>query len=510
LLLACGCPAGTPGPAEPPPAAPLTDRLAALEPWIEQALVDWQVPGLALAVVRRDAVLLSRGYGERRLGSAEPVDGATSFAIASLTKAFTATTLGLLVADGTLGWDDRVVDRLPGFALHDPALAAELRLRDLLSHRAGYETFAGDLLWIGSRFDSAEVLRRAADLEPSWGVRYQYGYSNLMFLAAGAVLEHAAGRSWAALLRERLLGPLGMSRTTTSVAELDGLDNVAVPYMEVDGELLEIPYLPVDNMQPAAALNSCADDLARWLRLQLGDGTLDGQPIVPPEVLAETRAPHTAIPLGPLGRSLIPERHLLSYALGWAVWDYRGRLVVSHEGGLPGMFSYVAFVPEADVGVAVLTNAEQSLTRAVVMQVLDLALDAPPRDWSLALREWEQSLEQPATPGTEPTAVDAAPAGPSLPLSAYAGAYHNPLLGRAELVESPDGLHLALPDHGGLDGTLAPAAGEAFECRWSDPSFGTSIVELDVEQGRAVRLRFQVRPDFIDPLVYEFTRTDDD
>jgi hypothetical protein len=142
--------------------------------------------------------------------------------------------------------------------------------------------------------------------------------------------------------------------------------------------------------------------------------------------------------------------------------------------------------------------------------VLDLALDAPPRDWSVALREWEQSLEQPPAAGTEPADADATPEGPSLPLSAYAGSYLNPLLGRAVLVESPDGLHLALPDHGGLDGPLAQAAGEAFECRWSDPSFGTSTVEFDLEQGRAIRLRFQVRPDFIDPLVYEFTRADDD
>lgn len=509
FALVCGCPAGGAVPTvEAPPPRPLAERLAELGPWVEQALVDWQVPGLALAVVSRDEVLWLRGFGERRLGSGEPVDERTVFAIASNTKPFTATVLALLVTEGTLGWDDRVTERLPGFALHDAAATTELRLRDLLCHRAGYATFAGDLIWIGSDFEAAEVLRRAAGVEPAWGVRYRYGYSNLMYLAAGAVLEQATDRPWAELLRERLLEPLGMTRTTTSVVELDGLENVATPYMEVDGELRELPFLAVDNMQPAAALNSCAADLARWLRLQLGEGALDGTQVVPVEAVADTRAPHTAIPLGPAGRSMIPERHLLSYGLGWAVWDYRGKLVVSHEGGLPGMFSSVAFVPEADLGVAVLINAEESLARAVVLQVLDAALDAPPRDWSCTLREWERALEEQAAAAVE-TAPDAdaePPAPPSLPTAGYTGGYANELLGRAEVVEEPAGLRLRLPDHGGLDGALAPSSGDTFDCRWSDPVFGASEVEFDVEEGRAVRLRFQVYPEFIDPLVYEFRR----
>ncbi|NMC70919.1 MAG: DUF3471 domain-containing protein [Myxococcales bacterium] len=158
--------------------------------------------------------------------------------------------------------------------------------------------------------------------------------------------------------------------------------------------------------------------------------------------------------------------------------------------------------------MAVLINAEALLARAVALQVLDAALDAPPRDWSAALLEWERAAEEQAAASASTEEDRGPPAPPSLPLSGYAGTYENGLLGRAEVAEASGGLHLRLTDHGGLDGPLAPSSGDAFRCRWSNPVFGESEVGFDVEEGRAVRLRFQVRPEFIDPLVYEFRRAE--
>ncbi len=204
--------------------------VAELDAYIEAARVEWQVPGLSVAVVRDDQILLSKGYGVRRVGAAEPVDQHTLFAIASNSKAFTAAALAILVDEGKLKWDDRVTKHLPWFRLKDDVATREMRINDLLSHRGGLGTFSGDLLWWGTDYSPKEILQRAAELEPASSFRSSYGYSNLMFLAAGEVIAAASGQSWQEFVRDRILRPLEMNRTTTSVRDLVTLENFATPH----------------------------------------------------------------------------------------------------------------------------------------------------------------------------------------------------------------------------------------------------------------------------------------
>jgi hypothetical protein len=225
--------------------------------------------------------------------------------------------------------------------------------------------------------------------------------------------------------------------------------------------------------------------------------------------------PNTAVPISPRGRELIPERHLQSYALGWYLWDYRGRLVINHDGGLPGMFSLTAFVPEADLGVAVLCNAESLLTRAVLLRAIDLFTDAPDRDWSGHMLDFLRRAEAEAAAREEADAGSCAPEGcgtpcvpPSPPLDAYVGRYENPLLGAAEVTLGEGRLAIRLTDHGGLDGPLEPTGCALFHCVWSNPIFVESDVTFDVVDAVVRSLSFQVVPDFIDPVAYEFVRVD--
>jgi CubicO group peptidase (beta-lactamase class C family) len=497
--------------ARPPEAAPSApaDPLADLDARVKRVMDAYSVPGLSLAIVKDDQVVAARGYGVRERGKREPVDADTSFAIASNTKAFVGTTLALLDHEKTLDLDDRVADRLPWFRTWNACTTGEMRVRDLVTHRSGLDTWAGDLIWIGSNIDTKTLLSRLRHL-PASGLRQKYGYSNLMFVVAGEVIREVTGKPWDAVVRARLLDPIRMTRTTTSLAAIAELDNVATPHAR-HGEVDEIDvYLPVDNAGAAGALNSTAADMGRWLRVQLGEGRIDGTQIVPPEVLAATRVPHTPMPLG---KNDALGRHFQAYGLGWVLHDYRGRGVVTHGGGLPGMTSRVMMVPEEGLGVVVLTNSESPASFLVAIEVVDAFLGGATQD-HLATAQARQRSQAAAQPerSTVPHDNGASAADP-LEATALRGTYRSPLLGRAIVQPSAGdsaGIQLRLPDHGGLQCALKSVSGRTFSCAWDNEIFGVSEVHFEVRgsgrSARATGLRFRVRPEFVDPLEYAFTR----
>jgi hypothetical protein len=264
-------------------------------------------------------------------------------------------------------------------------------------------------------------------------------------------------------------------------------------------EQLTIPYADVDSAGAAAALNSSARDMARWMALQLADGRHDDKQLIPAEVVAELRVPRTLVPL-PEEDLYSPARHFIAYGMGWFLADYRGRLLVGHGGGLPGMRSRVVLVPEENLGIVVLTNSETSAAFYLAAELVDAYLGAPHRDYSALARAREaKRAEKESKKPAEPTAA-------SLPWAKYAGRYHNALLGALEVREKNGALELSATDHGGLDCQLVHFNRDTFTCKWSDPVFETSQVHFDVERGLARRVRFKVRPSFIDPLEHAFDR----
>lgn len=431
---------------------------AELDAVIETARRDWEIPGMAVAVVQGDSVALAQGYGVRKAGSVEPVGPHTVFAIGSTTKALTATALGILVDDGRLSWDDEVAARLPGFALHDPHTTREITIRDLLAQRSGLPM--ANLMWLGGQHDRSELVRRIRHLEPVASFRSAFSYQNVLYTAVGLALEAVTGTTWDAILAERLFRPLGMERTSTSVDSLAGLDDVATPHAVIGGEARPVPYRNIDHVGPAGSINSTASDMARWLRLQLAGGTVDGRRVLAEPTLAETHRPQIVMPLeGPLA-AFYPEARSLAYGMGWVVSDYHGRTLLDHGGGIDGMTALVALVPEEGLGVAILTNLQLPTPPYwLLYSVLDLYLGADPTDWSARFHELAEQL------GARPDVERIAGTRSSLALDRYAGSYESTPLGEI-LVEARDSrLHLR---YGQLAGPLEHWHFDTFRTPWTD------------------------------------------
>ncbi len=351
--------------------APDLERLDAL---IAAAQRDWPVPGLAVVIVKDGRTVLMKGYGERELGGGEPVDEHTLFAIASNSKAFTSAALAMLVEEGKLDWDDPVREHLPYFQLYDPYVSQEMRIRDLLSHRSGLGTFSGDLLWYGTGYSAEEVVRRTRYVPQAGPFRSSYGYSNLMFIAAGEVVAAVSGMPWADFVESRILRPLGMDRTVTSTSDLAGTDNVATPHKNWIDRVAPIEWYNWDAMAAAGGIISSVSDMARWLKLQLGHGEADGLRLFSEDSSWEMWTVHTPRAVSAGSRSSFPSTHFRGYGLGWGLNDDRGRLIVSHGGGYDGMFSQVVLVPEEDLAMAVFTNSMTSVGTAITNTIVDAYL----------------------------------------------------------------------------------------------------------------------------------------
>ncbi len=464
-------------------AAPLVAQrapdLRALDTYIAQARADWRVPGLAVAIVKDGQIVFEKGYGTRHRFEGGTVDEHTLFAIASNTKAFTSAAIAMLVDDGKLRWDTRVTDVLPWFEVRDPWVTREMRVRDLLSHRGGFGTFSGDLLWYGTSYSAEEVVRRLRHLEPAGGFRESYRYNNLMFITAGEVIRVASGMPWDAFVRARILEPLGMTETVASVAQLAGRANVATPHGEKADTVRPFPWEPWDAMGSAGAIVSSAHDMAKWLTLQLGRGEANGRRLFSEAQSRVMWTPHISSAVSAGSQERWPSTHFIGYGLGWSLRDYLGRKLVMHGGAYDGMYSQVLLVPEERLGVVILTNAMTDVQSALAWRIADAYLGAPAKDWSrdyldrvgpsTAERRW-----------AEWDSTRLANTAPSLPLDAYVGTYGGPLYGDATVALEEDRLVLRLLPAGDLVGDLAHWHRDVFRVHWRRefPWFGDGLVQF--------------------------------
>lgn len=414
-------------------AALLTVALAAPDPipydnLCRDALQAWGVPGVAVAIVRGDEVLYLAGHGVRGLGQRERLTPETLFPIGSCTKGFTATLLAHLVDAGKLDWDDRVRKHVPGFRLSDPLADAEVRLRDLLCHRTGVASH--DPLWYRAPFERAELIRRLGHLPLDKPFRSAFQYQNSMFVVAGQAAENAAGVAWDKQVSDRLLTPLGMTRTRTHGANIP-LAQLTMGHRPGPDGLQVVPLYLRDSPDPAGSIVSNAADLAKWLQFHLRGGTLDGKPLLARTVLEATRTPQIPLPMSDLDRELHPETVQMSYGMAWVLQDYRGRPLASHAGVLDGVRVHLTLAPRDNIGIVVLANHERTrLNLALSNALLDRVLNLPERDWN--------RIHQDALTKAAQRAADAEPArlagtSPRLPLAAYAGKYEHPAYGTIEV-----------------------------------------------------------------------------
>src|SRR3954452_5894995 len=361
---------------------------ADLDGWVDRAMRTFEVPGLALTVVKDGTVVTAKGYGVRRLGESAAVDAQTLFGIASNTKAFTATALGLLVEEGKIRWDAPVIDYVPWFQMSDPYVTREMTVRDLLVHRSGLGLGAGDLLWWpASTYDRKEIARRLPYIPLATSFRSAYAYDNVLYLVAGEVIEAVSGQSWEDFVSSRILAKVGMRHSNVRHSAAARGGNVAATHARVDGRVRPIAPFESDNTNPAGGINSCADDMARWLLTQLAEGRMpDGSRLFSETTARQLTSIVTPIPIGdgpPEVRELRPS--FSGYGLGFSLRDYRGHKLVTHTGGLPGYVSKVAMIPDAGLGIAILTNQESGgAFEAIANHILDAYLGAAPTDWIAA------------------------------------------------------------------------------------------------------------------------------
>jgi CubicO group peptidase (beta-lactamase class C family) len=467
--------------ARPPSALPISP--AAIDSTVARAMKAFQVPGMAVGIIKDGKLIYSKGYGVRELGKTAPVDADTLFQIGSNTKAFTTASLAMLVDEGKLHWDDKVIDYLPQFRMHDPYVTREFTIRDLLTHRSGLGLGAGDLMFFpATDFTREEIIHGLRYLKPVSGFRSKFDYDNLLYMVAGQIIPAVTGKSWEDFVTQRILDPLQMRPCAARYDLISDHSDVAAPHVVIKGEVKAVPVMQMDAVGPAGTINCSINGMAKWIETQLAAGkTPGGQQLFSAQRSEEMWSMNTIIPLSPVLSSLY-RTHFTGYALGWGVQDVLGYKKVAHTGGVLGTVTWVAMIPELKLGVLVFTNQESDLAMtAVGNQILDAYLGAPRRDWVEIGQSFTGKRDTAAQAVEEAAAkIEAAAGSPSLPLDAYTGTYRDPWRGEARVRRENDKLILKFSRTQSLEGRLAPYNGNIFIVHWNDRSLNAdAFVRFD-------------------------------
>ncbi len=463
--------------------AALPERLNDLDAQVARVLKEFDVPGLAIAIVKDGEVVFERGYGVRRLGEPAVVDAHTRFAIASNTKAFTATALAILMDEGKVHWTDRVIDLLPWFQLSDPYVTREMTVRDLLVHRSGLSLGAGDLLfWPTTTYTSEEIAQRLRYLPLATSFRANYAYDNVLYGVAGLAIQKVSGKPWADFLRERIFASVGMTETSAMPVEPTADNNGASGHAKFEFKDLRpiASVVAFENNAPAGAIFSNVHDLAKWMLVQLDGGKLPAGPdgrerrLFSAARQKEMWSLVTPIPIGePSVAALAAVRpNFLGYGHGWNLADFRSRRIVYHTGGWPGMVSRLTLVPDLKLGVVVLTNQEVGAAfQAVTLDVLDAFLNAPMVDWVAAYAEQVKKGAADADAGWAKHVAARQPnPKPALPLARFAGRFHDAWYGDVLIAEEKGRLVMRFEKTALLVGELEHWQQETFIVHWRDRS----------------------------------------
>ena len=432
-----------------------TVNIEELRPEIEEALALFGCPSVALGVIKDGEVVFSDGFGYADRAAKKAPDGQTLYQIGSSSKAFTAALCAILVDEGKLSWDTPIRDVAPEIRFYDPFTSDNVTLRDLLCHRTGVPRH--EYSWYGNEFSRAELVEHVRYLEPNAPFRTKMMYNNYGYVLAGALIEKVTGLTWEACLDKYLFGPLGMVRTTPYVCDIRQDANHAVPYGEKKEGMTEAPEIPfyrttLENKElgigepfgPAGSINSCTDDMLKWLSFQLGDGTWNGQKILSKESMDELHKPAMLLP-APMDMPM-DESYMHTYALGWFVEMYRGHKVVHHGGNINGFSAEVFMVPELNLAIAALTDLDSCfLHLALIRTIVDRYLGIEGGDWFRRYHEFTESMHASTEEVLSSLRGDKVE-GTSLshPLEAYAGEYERAGYGPCSVFVKDGGLVLHL------------------------------------------------------------------
>ena len=473
----------------------MTDSLDA---YIRQGMQAWNIPGLAIVVIKDGHTVVMKGYGTRELGKDAPVDENTLFLIASNTKLFTGTAIAELDAEKKLSLTDKVTKYFPDFRLYDTNATRLLDVRDLLSHHLGTKTFQGDFSFWDSNLGRDAIMAKIRLLRPEGQFRQDFGYCNSCFLTAGQLIPKVTGQSWDDYIQQHFLVPLEMTHTYTTTLGVAARPNVARPYTTLYGDPVALPYDQLDNLGPAGSMVSCVRDLSHWLQMQLDSGRFEGRTIFPWPVIQQTRVAGTII-RSSLSR-MIP-MHYEDYGLGVFNADYNGHQVYWHTGGAMGFVSNTCFVPEDGLAISILTNNDdQSFFEALRLQILDAYLGVPyiNRSYQLLTRALQEKIKTLKDVNTWKSKVQKA-GPPTLPLSAFTGTYVHPVYGNIRITQDNGRLLILFEHHPNLSATLDYMGDNTFLMTFSNPSFGIFPAPFQISGGKVRNVTVKV----VDGLEYD-------
>jgi CubicO group peptidase (beta-lactamase class C family) len=468
------------------------------------------VPGMAVSIVENGQTTLARGYGVLRQDAAARVDADTIFPTGSTGKAMTAAALATLVDAGKIGWDDKVIDRLPGFQMYDPWVTREITIRDLLVHRSGLGLGAGDLLFVprGS-LSRAEAVKRLRYIKPATSFRSGYAYDNVLYMVAGQLIEEVTGQTWEDYVREHVLVPAGMQVSTSDNDRRFATANRAFPHARTTEKVRGVGSLQLLDERdelgraaaPAGGLAVSANDMSKWLALQLAQGKLpDGNALFSEAAHAEMWKPVVILPIAaPRSEAFKSIQPMFqTYALGWGVQDYRGSKIVSHGGAVLGFQTIVALIPEKNVGFAVEINSEDGeILLGLMYELLDHYLGLPANGWPEKYITYKQERLASAMKALSGTAAKPAKIGPSLPLARYAGVYADPWYGNIDVTISGKSLAIDFKSTPRMGGKLEHWQYDTFITRFDDKTIEPAYVTFGLDADGKVN-RVTMKP--VSPL----------
>jgi CubicO group peptidase (beta-lactamase class C family) len=457
-------------------------RQQKLDSYFAQMAKDWDIPSMSIGIVKDGKLIFAKSYGYLEIGKSEKPDANTLYAIASNSKAFTSAIIGMLVQEGKLSWDDKVKDHLPYFEVYDPWVSKEVTIRDLLSHRVGLGTFSGDVIWYKSTLTAEEILKGAQYLPKSFDFRAGYGYSNLMYIAAGEIIKKVTGKTWSEVVKERILIPLDMNRTITSLSQLPEKGNFATPHGRKEKVNFPIEWENWEEIAAMGGIISSVNDVSKWMIFNLNKGIHGKDTLLTASTINNIWTPHNNFKVDQTKKNDF-NRHFSGYGLGWSLSDYHGNLKMGHTGGYDGMITAVTLIPDQNLGVVILTNGMKSPITAATNYAIDTYLGFKVKDWNKEILKLSDSYEAKDTRVADRISKRVLNTQPSLPLSQYEGIYKSSIYGNILITNENNVLQLNFEHSPNLSASLTHWHYDVWKIEWNVPhawlDFGTLKFNLD-------------------------------
>lgn len=449
-----------------------------LNSYFERAYKEFNLPGLAVGIIKDGEVVFKKGYGYQNTESKTLITPQTVFGVASVSKAFTGAAILMLVDEKKIKLDDKVIKYLPDFRLNDYYITKELTIRDLLIHRVGLATFDGDKLWYGTNYSREEVIERIRELPVKNSFRSKFGYQNIMYIVAGELIKKVTGKTWDEFTQERIFNPLEMKTATTTNIGFENRNDVAFPHVDNKPQY----FIDYDNSGPAASINASVEDLLQWAKMWLQKGKFNDNTILSPTAYYTAISSQMMLS-GGQGEEVFGQ-HFFNYGLGWFLSDYYGRKLVYHDGGLPGIYSKVLFIPEEKLGIVVLSNELINVGNTIKYKIIDAFINDKETDYiTRDLENIKRYKKMQSDMVNDRINKRILGTSPSLEMEKYSGEYEDKMYGKTLVNKIGDDYYFTMvPTAKLFNGKMEHWHYDTFKVQFADPFLTFALVTFKMNK----------------------------